>query len=186
MTRCQACQGSCVTSSQERLNTKNWVNTGIIVRATGNVFRCFVSKVTSEISIRYSQIGTGTRTTMHHHSRKIDFLISFHNSDARARLTRFHLSPGSETERGAAGRRSVEAEEQTVHREEPRALRQEQGAGVSLSVLVLLREEGEAGAGPGLQELQHQQAQEQDYPWKSKFYTIIVCDFQQSIKSGVC
>ena len=50
-----------------------------------------MSKVTSEISIRYSQIVTGTRTTMHH-SRKIDFLISFHNSDARARLTRFHLS----------------------------------------------------------------------------------------------
>ena len=184
MARCQACQGSCVTSSQERLNTKNWVNTGIIVRATGNVFRCFVSKVTSEISIRYSQIGTGTRTTMHHHSRKIDFLISFHNSDARARLTRFF--PGSETKRGAAGRGAVEAEEQTIHREEPRALRQEQGAGVSLRVLVLLREEGEANAGPGLQELQHQQAQEQDSPWKSKFYTIIVCDFQQSIKSGVC
>ena len=104
---------------------------------------------------------------MHHHIRKIDFLISFHNSDARARLTRFF--PGSETERGAAGLGSVEAEEQTVHREEPRALRQEQGAGVSLRVLVLLREEGQTGQQPGIQELQHKQAQEQDSPRKSKF-----------------
>ena len=82
---------------------------------------------------------------------------------------KFHLFLGSEIERGAAGCGTFETEKPAVYCEEHRALRQEQGAGVSLRVLVLLREEGQTGQQPGIQELQHKQAQEQDSPRKSKF-----------------
>lgn len=82
---------------------------------------------------------------------------------------KFHLFLGSEIERGAAGCGTFETEKPAVYCEEHRALRQEQGAGVSLRVLVLLREKGQTGQQPGLQELKHKQAQEQDSPRKSKF-----------------
>ena len=63
---------------------------------------------------------------------------------------RFHVFLGSEIERGAAGRRTFEAKEPTVHCEEPRALRQEPRAGVGLCVLGLLREKGAADTQPGI------------------------------------
>ena len=87
---------------------------------------------------------------MHRHFRKIDFLISFHNFDSEIKIMRFHIFLGSEIVRGPTGRGTFEAKEPAVYCKEPRALRQEQGAGVGLCVLVLLREKGAADAQPGI------------------------------------
>ena len=183
MTWCQACQGSCVTSSQERLNTKNWVNTGIIVRATGNVFCCFMSEVTSEISIRYSQIVTGTRTTMHH-SRKIDFLISFHNSDARARLTRFHLSQVrklSEAQQAVAPLRQKSRQFIARNLELSARNRELESASVSSSSSVKRERQTQ---GRGSRSSSTNKLKSRILLGKVSFTQF--CDFQQSIKIGVC